>query len=328
MESQGTTHRARAFTLIETLVVIVVIGILAALLVVAVQSARESARRVQCLNHLKQIGLALQNYHAAVGTFPPAYATGLNEDLQETGKNWGWAAMILGYLDQDSVYNSINFSYSLERPASQTSVHIRIGSFVCPSSDDPRPVVVKAWYTNEILTSALASSNYVASAGNRALGRSFFASDNSVFTRNSNEDGAMYRNSNVSAPMVRDGLSNTFLCGERSRGLSDVTWAGTLSIGYGQVCTNSGTLTRECVSANVLVLGHTGPENGGGFPIWVDAPNYRSSGADAFWSTHPGGCNFLMCDGSVRFVKDSINPKTYSYLATRSHGEAVSSDQY
>ena len=137
----------------------------------------------------------------------------------------------------------------------------------------------------------------------------------------------MYRNSSVSLAAITDGASSTFLCGERSRNLADASWVGTVRLtALGYICTRPGTTTKECVMSTILVMSHSGPENGGGFPIWVDRPNYPASGADGYWSRHPGGCNFLYCDGSVRFVKDSIDPRTFHALGTRAGGDVVSAE--
>jgi len=115
------------------------------------------------------------------------------------------------------------------------------------------------------------------------------------------------------------------LVGERSRNVADSTWVG--AIPNGQVCTRPGFQpVVECDPSNAMVLAHTGPSPGG--QQWVDTPNYKQAGADDFWSLHPGGCNFAFCDGSVRFVKETINPQVFSYLSTRAGGEVVGSDQF
>lgn len=318
-----------AFTLIELLVVISIVGVLTMLVTSAVQSARESARRAKCINNLKQIGIALQNYHSAMNVLPMGYATRLDANgVSEYGGNWGWGAMVLPQMEMAPLFNSINFSCNFERPESQTARRTRISTYLCPSSDDFGPVTIHHWpLTDDPYVDDLEPANYVASAGTRSLGHSPKTMDGTIFTRDSEGDGAMYRNSSVSLSAIRDGASSTFLCGERSRNLADAAWAGTmrlLSTGY--ICTKPGNMTQECVRSTILVMSHTGPENGGGVAIWVDRPNYPASGADGYWSRHSGGCNFLYCDGSARFVKDTIDPRTFHALGTRSGGDVVATE--
>ena len=125
-------HR-RAFTLIELLVVIAIIAVLIALLLPAVQSAREAARRAQCLNNLKQIGIALHNYHDAMGAFPPGYLSLMDPvTFDNDGPGWGWASFSLSQMEQAPIYNSINFVLGIEFPANQTARLTVIASFLCP----------------------------------------------------------------------------------------------------------------------------------------------------------------------------------------------------
>ncbi len=124
----------RAFTLIELLVVISIIAVLIALLLPAVQAAREAARRASCVNNLKQIGIALHNYHAALNAFPPGYLSLMDPvTFDNDGPGWGWASFSLNQMEGETVYNSINFVLGIEFPANQTSRLTLIGSFLCPS---------------------------------------------------------------------------------------------------------------------------------------------------------------------------------------------------
>src|SRR4051794_32330690 len=129
--SRGITHRA--FTLIELLVVIAIIAVLVALLLPAVQAAREAARRAQCQNNLKQIGLALHNYHDALGSFAMGYVAWRNGDPHITAPGWGWAALILPQLEQAPLYGSINIGLPIEHGANSTSRLTAMGDYVCPS---------------------------------------------------------------------------------------------------------------------------------------------------------------------------------------------------
>ena len=127
-------HRRRAFTLIELLVVIAIIAVLIALLLPAVQAAREAARRVQCINNLKQLGIALHNYNDAMGVFPPGYLSLMDPvTFDNDGPGWGWASFSLSQMEQTPVYNSINFVMGIEFPANQTARVTTLASFFCPS---------------------------------------------------------------------------------------------------------------------------------------------------------------------------------------------------
>ncbi len=307
--------RRAAFTLIELLVVIAVIGVLIALLLPAVQSAREAARRAQCSNNLKQIGLGMHAYHATHDVFPPGYITGTetaNINSPETGPGWGWATMLLNNLEQSAAYNAANFSVPITVPASQTIRTVSLSVFLCPSSTGGSgPVVLKNAAGANLVTD-LSPGQYVASAGQLEV-EEFPAQNNGLF----------YRNSRIGVRDVQDGTSTTLMAGERSRNVADATWVGVIP--YSRVCTNPKWKVKDCETANVMVLGHTGPSPD---QHWVDVPNYKGAGADDFWSLHSGGCNFLFADGSVRFIKESVDPRVFSFLSTRAGGEVVSADQY
>ena len=304
----------RAFTLIELLVVIAIISALIALLLPAVQAAREAARRAQCLNNLKQVGLAMHNYHGTHDTFPPGYVSntqGNQPSAAEIGPGWGWGAMILNNLEQGPLYNSLNFSLLTTDAGSRTVRMSSLAVFLCPSNTGASgPLLIKDGSGN-VLVSDLSPGQYVAVAGQWEP-EEFAAQNNGVF----------YRNSRIGLRDIRDGSSMTLMAGERSRNVAGATWVG--MIPFGQSCNNPSWPVQDCEASNVLILGHTGPSPD---EPWVDVPNYKKSGADDFHSLHPGGCNFLFCDGSIRFIKESINPPVFSYLSTRAGGEVVSSDQ-
>jgi prepilin-type processing-associated H-X9-DG protein/prepilin-type N-terminal cleavage/methylation domain-containing protein len=311
-------HRApmlravRAFTLIELLVVITLIGVLVALLLPAVQSAREAARRSQCSNNLKQIGLAMHSYHSVHNTFPPGYVTAVTADpaMPETGPGWGWGVMLLNQLEQQPLYQGVNFSLQITDPGSRTARTPILAVFLCPSNVGGGSVVASS-STGAILSTDVSAGQYVGSAGQLEPGE-FPDSNNGVF----------YRNSRNGLRDITDGSSLTLMAGERSRNVADATWVG--AIPTWQLCTNPRWTVQECGPPSTLVVSHTGTAATGA--IYV--PNSKSSMVDDYWSLHPGGCNFLFCDGSVRFIKETVNPLVFSYLSTRAGDEVVGSDQF
>jgi prepilin-type N-terminal cleavage/methylation domain-containing protein/prepilin-type processing-associated H-X9-DG protein len=309
------TRPDRGFSLIELLVVIAIIAALIAMLLPAVQSAREAARRAQCLNNLKQIALGLHNYHNAVASFPPGYVSFTQDnqpDGAEIGPGWGWGSMILGQIEQRGLYDAVNFGLSPIDPTGPTVRMSTLSTFLCPSgAGGKRPLTIKDAAGN-VLVSDLASAQYVASAG-QLEPEEFPATNNGVF----------YRNSHIGFRDILDGTSTTLMIGERSRNVAGATWVGMIPSGLS--CNNPTWPVQVCEASNALILAHTGPSPD---EPWVDVPNNKKAGVDDYHSLHPGGCNFAFCDGSIRFVKETINPQVFSDMATRAGGEVISEDSF
>jgi prepilin-type N-terminal cleavage/methylation domain-containing protein/prepilin-type processing-associated H-X9-DG protein len=287
-----------AFTLVELLVVIAVIGILVALLLPAVQAARESSRRAQCYNSLRQIGIALNQYHDRTRHFPAGYVSWLNASGTEIGPGWGWGSCLLADLEQATVAQYINTTIDITQNIHQVPRETVLPIFRCPSDNPPETFVVDQTSTT------VAYGNYVAVNGN-------FGVSDAPATNN----GAFVRDYWFTPAEIRDGLSNTFFVAERSKTMSFTTWVGAIT--GGDVPSNRDPTAVEISAA--LVLGHCGPH----------IPNNPEvTDADALSSSHPDLVNFLYGDGSVHIITNGIDVLVYDYLATRDGGEAVNSDSH
>ncbi len=283
--------RRKGFTLIELLVVIAIIGVLIALLLPAVQAAREAARRAQCTNNLKQMGIALHNYHDAVGAFPPGLMSRPASDGSNTGPGWGWGAMLLPEVEQSAVYNAINVNLPIESVANSTARLTKISAYICPSDAyfEPQFTVVDESTTNTSLGAPIcdvASSDYVGSFG---------TGDVSDYPGRDFGNGLFFRNHSVKIAEITDGTSQTLAIGEKSQNLARATWAGAISHAAVPITLLQAEDGLSPEGGDALVIAHTGELNG---------PNSIPAHADQFWSLHPGGCNFLFADGSVHFLKE------------------------
>ena len=343
--------RRSGFTLIELLVVIAIIGVLIALLLPAVQAAREAARRGQCTNNLKQIGLAMHNYHTSIGALPWGHGYfGWND--------WSSFAMLLPYMELNNLYNRINFantglasypgdgSVPTAGYAPNTTVFLaKIGTLLCPSDNDR-------------LTTCYGELNYCGNSGNAP--ESFF--DN-------NHDGASNGlffsiatgTKTISFADVQDGLSQTAAFAERIRGIGNNTnvydplkpsstqvllpLSATGNNGdnvpqvYYQLCRTLSpvaptALGTSTVGANGAYWFDGHPENGMYNHVmtpntWTCSNgNVNDAGAFPPTSRHPGGVNILFGDGSVKFVKESINTKPWWAIGTRAGTEVISPGDY
>jgi prepilin-type N-terminal cleavage/methylation domain-containing protein/prepilin-type processing-associated H-X9-DG protein len=367
-------RKSRGFTLIELLVVISIIAVLIALLLPAVQSAREAARRAQCINNLKQLGLAMQSYHAGAGAFPPgcdstnAYLGQPFPNNLSSWTSWSAQAMLLPYMEQTPLYNAANFSWAccwdgVYDGVNSTVYSTKIKSFVCPSDG-------LAGYGNVVAYIANINS-YAGSIGTTTIQYPNDGNTSGVFKLyNPNTNAGL----SVTLAEISDGTSNTIAFGEglvgdygkilyRGNGMAgaqDNAIVETLydakvnptavfqALSNCNTFWNSGTLTGDTTglkqyTGQVWAQGERGwtlfntivPPNSRNYP-WhscrLDAtcPGCAPEGSSFInaSSNHPGGANFALADGSVRFIKDSINMVVYESLGTRAGGEVVSADSY
>ena len=324
-------NRRRGFTLIELLVVIAIIAVLIALLLPAVQAAREAARRAQCVNNLKQMGLALHNYHDAVGAFPMSYVASrpFQDGATDTAPGWAWSTMILAQLEQPALFNATNFALAVESAANSTVARSSLNSYLCPSDPMPGgPFSVSNASGTALATVSLTS--YAACVGNDATDSTTGLNNDGL------GNGVMFRNSRVRIADITDGTSQTILVGERAWSINNGTWTGVVTNGVirrgpANACPTTGAafyLAATLVQAHCNVLNTNADPDGG---------------LDDFSSRHPGGANMLFGDGSVRFLKSVLanngkNPDgstIYSPaslilqgLGTRAGGEILGSDSY
>jgi len=333
------THR-RGFTLIELLVVIAIIAVLIALLLPAVQSAREAARRAQCINHAKQIALAMHNYLDRVGAFPPNSIA----DGNWTGTWWAWPSFILPEVEQSPIYNAINYSLGCTHRVNSTAYRTIIPSFLCPSDDSAKlfddRVYVDVNQPDFSTPGAytMASINFVGSAGDmknntifdylcvdpaQAAGPTWGC--NGTFR---GMFGDCSSAKSIAIAEVTDGTSNTFLVGENSPNLnSGLAWASGNDI-YASTIIPLNWMTKlknNQVDSNGDVCSPAAwnPDPTSNVHCYNNQWYYQG-----FKSFHPGGANFAFADGSVRFIRQTINSRTYMALSTRAGGEVVSADSY
>ncbi|MGO9468336.1 MAG: DUF1559 domain-containing protein [Isosphaeraceae bacterium] len=403
LNSHPAASSRRAFTLIELLVVIAIISVLIALLLPAVQAAREAARRIQCVNNLKQIGLGLHNYNSAFNCFPPGRFrpdfvvnavvqndyTNYNAIDNPGIRGWNWCGHwsvhchILNYMEQNNAYNAMNFItvdhalLSVTAGSGQTIIVsqnytafcLTQAAFLCPS--DP----------NTSGNGGVSENNYRYNFGGATVAAGSGGTSIQTSSPSIPDNGAFTIGPGLSTAAITDGLSSTVFFSERSKGsgtfdgsatsISQVTINDEIETdrgvygGYANTVPPADDALNYCIQANQTYGGDLGyvfgnhgrytPSGGGysnGWPFaWyiatlynhVAPPNWNNidcgigynindtPGENAIVSArshHPGGVNSLLGDGSVKFMKNSINLAAWRALGTRNGGEVVSGDSY
>jgi prepilin-type N-terminal cleavage/methylation domain-containing protein/prepilin-type processing-associated H-X9-DG protein len=345
----------RGFTLIELLVVIAIIAVLIALLLPAVQAAREAARRASCVNNLKQLGLAVLNYESANGAIPPTGTVSPSGNPLQIMGNFGMKPRLLPFLEQSNLFNTMNMSFNGEAPSGQndTILITQLTAFVCPS-DPNMPQYMYTTFTQG--PKPVGYANYPNNIGTiaRNNGGSF---DGPAYIMAANLNTALAQGGTVTLAVITDGTSNTVVFSEWIKAdLSTTSTSGLQQIMlspdaypttntyvqptvYSKDCQSS--LTVSPVPQNVKGCFWYNDKCGqGGGYSHISTPNQKAcifnNDPDAqpdhtevgASSNHPGGVNVAMLDGSVHFIKNTVNPTTWWALASKSGGEVLSSDSY
>jgi prepilin-type N-terminal cleavage/methylation domain-containing protein/prepilin-type processing-associated H-X9-DG protein len=291
--------RRSGFTLTELLTVTAVVTVVVALTIPAIQRARESARQLQCKNNLKQVGLALHNYHEAFGTLPSGFigvnAQGQPEVSGPTG--WGWAAMILPHLDEGALFNSIDFSHSILDAENAAVVHNQLSELRCPSDSGSGDFKLLA-SDGQTPLAMLPTSNYVGNFGsgdidycNNLIGMGMACTSGPSLV----SDGVFFHNSSTKLASITDGMGSTLMISERSSSGNaaqrTATWLGVVPG------------SQDAFSLNL-----------GSMSVY---PSQVLKNDDGFSSAHAGSIDMLMADGHVRNVSQDTAPGVLLSMATR-----------
>ncbi len=293
-----TRYSVRGFTLVELLVVIAIIGVLVGLLLPAVQAAREAARRMQCTNNLRQIGLAISNYESSFRRLPAGWVD-LN---QSKHPGWAWGTGLFPFMEINTLHSQLNFSLPISEGTNTVFLTQSLPGFICPSDpgsylfdigegdsdddhDDHDHDHEHPHHADEgHKLFSIAKSNYLGVFGSTEIHDSPY-----------HGNGSFFGNSQIRFRDYTDGLSNTIIIGERTNRLGGSIWHGYIP---------------EAAEAEARFLGsadHT--------------PNHRTGHFEDFSSRHTGGANFVRGDCSTHFVSDGIDEEVYQALATRSGSE-------
>ena len=334
---------ARGFTLIELLVVIAIIAVLIALLLPAVQAAREAARRMQCINNMKQLGIAMHNYHDQQGGLPPGriwkagqFNCGYNFfQCQDTS----WFLLMLPQFEQGNLANAFNYSLGTGGPlrplplgffANSTVTSTKIGLFQCPSDRDNKFQITPTYVGGALSGPISTRGNYVVAWGNTSWDQSPTVGGGQTYN---NLPSAFGHDGSIGFAKITDGLSSTVFMAEILQGeLYDIRGAIWQSV-------PGGSHFESRLPPNKALDTYGSPVQGDFLNqvfFCVNQPPYlpcvggsgdRASYAGAR-SHHPGGISVLFGDGSARFIKDTINPQVWIALNSISSGEVVSADSY
>jgi prepilin-type N-terminal cleavage/methylation domain-containing protein len=349
-------RRQAGFTLVELLVVLAIIAVLLGLLLPAVQKVRHAAARIQCVNNLKQIGLALHQYEGTHKVFPPscvtdpyadgtAYGVSYGDEIRVGPSGFAWGVLLLPFLEQEVLYRRFDLGEPCWSPGNAEAAKVKVAVFLCPAAsggsdgfniqkrgadgrhgvdllrDDGSPIF-------------FAHSHYATNAGvNQPWGRAtaycydFDIPEPLPGKPDCVINGPFYPNSKVTVSRITDGLTYTVFLGEHSSILSNKTWVGVVPHAVTPPRLDLRPWPSDSNAATCLVGVHSGPDTHDHPQVIIHAPNNPFGHTDEMWGEHEApGCNVLFGDGAVRFISAFIAPDTWVALSTRNGGEVVGGD--
>lgn len=331
-------RRRGAFSLIELLIVMAIIGVAIGLLLPAVQRARETTLRLSCQNNLHQIGLAMHNYHDAQGSFPAGYVYTLPPPVISTrpghirhahapggpdegniydrpplppfapleDPGWGWATLILPYMEQQSLFADFDFTLPVENYGNLLPREQLVNMYICPADTGNGVFEI----TNDLNRGLADAASYSYAACFGILGN--------LGTQPDKGNGVFFRNSKIRASDITDGTSDTFLVGERCSTFCQAPWTGVYTGGTVRTTPGAPVYTSVVDPAPAMALARIGSKT-------LNSPYCEPYD---FFTPHPNVCHFLFADGSVHGLALTTSLQVLQALATRNGGEVLSANDY